>query len=400
MEKPIASTQPPDQASATATPNPATPFDLPPSKKGGETPAGTPTFAITPTPTLQRMSPDLVDASEIIDLEHVSAYPLGKIVSATIALDDDFIYWVDTENPKALYRTPLGGGASEKIIESVYSDGRLDCNKFQISEDWLVVCDTPTSNDLGEWKIRAVNLKDKAEILLLDDENGRIVFSMFDISLNGHNAIWTYARTTPDLKDLDEMVIEAIDFDTGERRELMRTKIEGSIWPVLSLSGNLAIVEQDFEDIYGGGTDLHLMDITDGTLKDLSLGEKSCMPEIAYPWAVWKSGARYAFWIKAVLHNLSNGQEFYIRNEGVEPSDPKIDGTRVYWTGSIRSTHGITNAIYIYDIGENKIYVLHAPGEDQYYRFVAIRKNTIAWVRVTEMSKAVSDIYLEWTTFR
>jgi hypothetical protein len=252
---------------------------------------------------------------------------------------------------------------------------------------------------MSEYEIRAINLKDLSEIILLEDENGRNLITVSDIALDRHHAVWTYARPTPDLKRLDEMVIATIDFDTGERRELIRTKIDGSFWSILGISGNLAVIEQEFEDVTLRNR-LYSLDITNGISKDLSRVEKSYLSESISPWVVWKSGASHNYWYQAVLFNLESGQEFSIRKQGDDPSDPKIDGTRVYWTGSIPSTHGITNAIYIYEIGENKIYVLHAPGEDQYYRSVAIHNNTIAWVRTTEMSKAVSDIYLEWTTFR
>lgn len=357
------------------------------------------TSAIRITPTLPRIIPTRVDASETLHLEQISSQLLGKIGLATIALDDDFIYWV-VLNGNAIFRKPLQGGATEQIATSDYPDGRLDYfSRFQVSEGWLVVCDMPMSNN-SIWKIRAINTKNSSDIELLTDENGKNIVSMLDFSLDGHRVIWTVATATPDRMDINEMVITMVNLETGEKRELMRAKIDGSIWPILSLSGDQAVIEQDFEDTKGGGSTLHMMNVIDGTMKDLSLDGRSTMPRFVYPWVVWKYSARFAFAHTLVIRNVDSGLTYSLLRKGIDPSDPKLDGTRVYWTEGIPSDKYSMNEVHIYDIEENKLSVLAPPGDNHRYRTVVIHGNTIAWVRKAEATKAVSDIYLEWTTFR
>lgn len=357
------------------------------------------TSAIRITPTLPRMVPTLVEASEMINLEKVSSHLLGKVLIAGVALDDDYVYWV-LNNGNAVFRKPIQGGATEQVAASVYPDGRLDCfSPPEVGEGWLVVCDMPMSNN-GVWKIRAINLKNFSEIVLLTDENGRNIFPMLDFSLNGHRIIWTVARATPDLTDIDEMVIATLDLETGEKRELMRTKIDGSIWPILSLSGDQAVIEQDFEDTKGGGSTLHVMDVTNGEIKDLSLDGRSTMPKFVYPWVVWKYGARFAFGHTLILSNMESGETYSLLRKGIDPSDPKLDGSRVYWTEWIPSDKYSMNEVRIYDLEENTLYVMDPPAVNQRYESVIIHGNVIAWARLNEATKAISDVYIEWTTFR
>lgn len=354
-----------------------------------------PTAEKIPTSTINQLSPKIVPASEIINTSKISTFFPEHTLPLTIALDDKYVYWVDHRDPGLLYRISLLGGTPEVAARSLYDDGRLDCVDLQTSEHWLILCDTSRSKDLTIWKIRAINLDDLSQTVLLSDNNRSNLITLFDISLDGNSVIWVITT----LKDnkLDENIVTLVNLDTGERRDILHKKADTSIWSVISLSGNQAVIEQDYDETQGGKNVLHLLDLSNGNLSDLSLGGESSMPEFFFPWMIWKQGARFRFVRSFVIYNLDDDQKSLIPNLGRDPIDPMINGSWVYWRDNPK-TFEKGNAIYIYNIEKNMTYVLETPGPDQFYREVYIYGNKIAWTRELEYSKANHNACLEWAT--
>jgi hypothetical protein len=115
---------------------------------------------------------------------------------------------------------------------------------------------------------------------------------------------------------------------------------------------------------------------------------------------MWKSGLRYDTATEMVVYNLQTRQQQLIPVQGVEPSDPLMDGTRIYWTASVSTADNSTNSIYVFDIPKNITYILNSPGAEQTFDEVAIHGGLIAWVRATDSFSANPDFYLEWTTIQ
>lgn len=368
------------QQGSSSTDMPVTSSDISPSKL-----------------SIRELTPTLSSASDIINAADTHSLYLQQASPLTIALDDQYVYWVDHKSPRFLYRISQTGGTPEVAAQSLYEDGRLDCIDLQSSEHWLILCDTPKSKDLTKWSIRAINLDDLSQQVLLTDDNEKNLITFFDISLNENSVIWAIA-TQKDY-ELDENVITFVNLNTEEKHDVLRTKVDSSVWPIISLSGNQAVIEQDFDETQGGKSVLHLLDLVDGEITDLSMDGKSSMPDFNFPWVVWKQGSRYDFMTTFVIDNLKDGQLTLVPSEGLYPSDLRINGPRVFWTAN-PSNSGATNAIYIFDIEKNTTYALESPGPDQVYNPVCIHGNKIAWILKTQFSKAVSDAYLEWTTIR
>ncbi len=198
----------------------------------------------------------------------------------TIALDDKYIYWVDHKDPRFLYRIPQSGGTPEVAAQSLYADGRLDCIDQQTSEHWMILCDTPQSKDPTEWKIRAINLDDLSQKVLLSDDNGKNPITFFDISLNENSVIWAIATIKGQV--LDENVITIINLDNGETRDVLRAKVDTSVWPIISLSGNQAVIEQDFDEKQKGKSILYYLDLSNRNMSDLSTDGESSMPKFSF----------------------------------------------------------------------------------------------------------------------
>jgi len=354
-----------------------------------------PTDIIVTTPVTMplKITPTIFPASMIIATDKISSILLGKQGSAQIAVDNDYVYWAAYKS-KYLYRILYTGGKPEKIAISQYADGRVDVINPIVSGRWIIFGDTPRSNDLGVWKIRAVNLDTFSERLILDDNQGKNSIYTFDISAEGDWAAWTVS-TLKGNNQSDETIISMLNLNTGETRDVKREKVNGSIWSVLSISGSQAVVERDFDENHGAGCSLYLLNTSNGDVQELSTDGKSSMPQFIYPWVMWKPVLRYASTGKVIIYNLQTYQKLLIPIPGVYNADPKMDGARIYWIGDPTDSGG-ASSIYVFDIIKNTTFELDPPDENQSFQGLAIHGNLIVWVRQTDYLSANTDAFLEW----
>jgi hypothetical protein len=200
-----------------------------------------------------------------------------------------------------------------------------------------------------------------------------------------------------------EDAIYLLDLDSGEKREVLREKVNGSIWSISAFSQGRAIIEKDSDENHGGGADIYLLDLASGSTQALSTDGKSDMPHLSYPWAMWKAGPRYDTASQIGVYNLQTRQKEIIPLQGVDPNDPVMDGTRVYWTTSSLSDDLLryTGSIYVFDIIKNTTSILNTSGDDERFDAVAIHGDLIVWIRITHAaSSADYRSYLEWTTIQ
>ncbi len=400
-------------ASVTLPQNPSQPFaplpslspiptlsqtnTAPPSPTNTQTAMAFPSDKGIPISTMGILNPKISPASEIIDPAHISSFFLKRAQPLTLGMDDQYIYWVDHADPRFLYRIPEGGGEPEVVAKSFYETGRLDCFDLQTSAHWLIFCDADTPGIPGTWNARAINLDNPSQTVLFSTDDPQLyLISSLGISLSGNSVIWSV--TTQKNNQPDEYIVTFLDLASGEKRELLRQKVDTWGWSGISLSGNHAVLQQSYDETQGGLMVLHLLDVTTGKMSALLTGQRSWGPGFSFPWVLWAQHTDNGDYMQSfVLYDLVDNRKWRVPSSGTDPFDPNINGAWVYWRDQ-GSKQG--NSIFIYDIERSTTYVLNSPGPDQMYEAVYMLDDTIAWVRNTNFSQAASDHYLEWTTIR
>ncbi len=369
----------------------------PPSPMITSTATAFPTAEGISVSTFGILNPKISPASEIIDGTKISSFFLQHAYPDTIALDGRYVYWVDHADPRFLYRVSRAGGEPEVVAQSLYKNGRLDCFDMQSSLHWLIFCDADTPGIPGTWNVRAINLDSQSQTILFSTDDPQLyIITSLGISLRGNSVIW--AVTTQKNNQPDENIVTFVDLDTGEKRELQRQKVDTWGWSSVSLSGNQAVIQQSYDETKAGLMLLHLLNVTTGKMNVLLTGQGSWAPGFSFPWVLWAQHADNEYYTQSfIVYNLADNRKWRVPSSGTLPSDPKINGSWVYWrdTGSNEG-----NSIFLHDIEQSTTYVLNSPGPDQMYDPVYMLGDTIAWVRNTHFSQAISDHYLEWTTIR
>ncbi len=386
-------------ARGTSPPEPHTPAaTVHPTAAETTTPRPTDTPATTATgPTLT-----LAPATELLDTASIHSIPLQSITqggdpNAIISMDDQFIYLVGFWQSGSLYRIPLKGGDPEKIAVTKYAGGRLDLFQPIVTGNWIVFGDTPATLQgiSGRWLIRAVNLSDFSERAVAESENDPLnSITLYSLAGEAGKVYWTRELLKKDGL-ITEVTLSMLNLDDGKTTLLNRTSYAGWTWSNLQVSKGQIILQQDLQENYR--SNIFLFDPSSGHLQALTDDGISYSPQMDSPWVIWraKSGSQG----KDLLHilNLQTRQSRTASLPGGDNSEPRLNGSLVYWSGAIDSLPSYF-AIYILDLATNIVYFTPSPKPEVVYPEIVIRGKNIAWIREDIAGTPVG--YLEWTTVK
>lgn len=311
-----------------------------------------------------------------------------RVISMT--LDETYIYWTVDEQQDTIFRDPLAGGAVEKIVTSKEKDGSVIAIPPVREGDWLIYLeDVGGSPENANWELRARNLQDGGEQVVLKGSGNRAYVFGLNISVDNDWVAWS--RTIPNGQGTcDESILGLSNLRTGEQVELDRACTEQYMWSIVSLSNQTLVAEQDFPDVKGGGSNLYLFeDFHTGHHKALTTDGRVSMPRVSYPWIVWKNDLRFNWGHTDSIYDLSSKTQHIVMIPAESPPDPKLEGQWLYWFfGDMAS--GIT----LYDLKREQVWNIPAPKEGV-LGTVAICGKWIAWSRRSDFS-AGGDSVLEW----
>lgn len=339
-------------------------------------------------PTVETLSLTPVTASPAV----THTLRLKKQKANQIALDETYIYWTVYQDPGHIFRYPLTGeGKIETVVGSRFEDGELGIMTPIRSGDWLIFLDTPRSAMLTTWVLRALNLRDGTEQVLLEEPGDPISWPGPLVDADGDWVVWTRTGWS-ERKNCSETVLAMRNLQTGEWRELERECAEDNhMWVMPHIAGNYLVVEQDLPDSKGRGNNVYLYDLTSRQRTALTDDGRSSMPDIAGEWVAWKAGPRFSYGRATMLYNLRTGERFKIRHE--ERLEGRLSGHWLYWEPIA------LDPLYLYDLNAKQLLRVVTPGENECIGEVAIYSDIVAWCRNLDFEhSAPHDTLLEWRT--
>ena len=368
----------------TPTPTPTTTPTVQPLP-----PAGTP----TPLPTMEWLAPISPIAVTPVAPSTATLHTLRleKQSPGYLTLDEKYLYWTVHGDAGHIFRYPLAGGVVETVASTNFADGELSVLRPIRSGDWLIFMDTPASAEATIWTIRALNLKDGTEQVLLDEPGDPSSWPGPCMDADGDWVVWTRNKQAEE-KDCVETIMGMRNLRTGEWNELERSCAEDQhMWMFPHLSGEHLVVEQDLPDSKGRGNNIYLYDLTTRQRVALTDDGRSSMPDISDRWVVWKAGPRFSYGRATIIYDLQSGQRFKIKHD--ERLAGHLAGHWLYWRARAKQP------LYVYNIETEQMLRVVVPGVNEGIDGVAIYGNTIAWARDLDFAhSAPHDSLLEWRT--
>lgn len=308
---------------------------------------------------------------------------------ARIMLDGTYLYWTVYDQIDTIFRTPLNGDTIEKFVTSKFEGGNIEVMPWVLAGDWFIYLDHDNSGIEANWGLRAKNLQDNSEKIML---SGRGIyaaaFNLF-ISVSGEWIAWS--RLLPnELGTCDESVLGLSNLNTNEQIELDRVCIEQAMWTLVSLSNHILIAEQDLPDAKGGGNNLYLFDIAKKQDTPMLIAANASMPDISSPWIVWKNAPRFDWGLSNSVYNVNDKTQRNFTVPGENPTDPQLTEHWLYWL--IEEGSGV-DGIYLYDLEKEQAWKIPPPDEGA-FSDIAIYGQWIAWSISSDY--AGGDSILEW----
>lgn len=319
---------------------------------------------------------------------------LENKLASQLTLDESYLYWVGRQDPGTLFRYPLTGeGEIEPVVHTQFEDGELYVNPLIRSGDWLIFSDTPASAQGVTWALRALNLSDGSERILLEEPGDRASWPGACADADGDWVVWSRMHSAEELS-CTETILALYNLETGEHRELERECAEDNrMWTMPHISGEHVVVEQDLPASKGSDNNVYLYDLTTGERTALTTDGRSSMPHLSEEWVVWRGGPRYSYGTETVLYNWRTEEKFELTHQ--PRLCGQLSGRWLFWTPTA------LKPLYVYDLETRQLLLVTTPGENQDITEVAIHGNTIAWSLNLDFEHSTPhDSLLVWGTLQ
>lgn len=374
-----------------------------PIKPGPTAMAGPATSEIvltpTPEPQLQPITTSIPTPLSVVKPISATLSPaaLHQLVlkgqrANWVTLDQNYLYWTVYQVSRHIFRYPLAGGEIEIVATSRFEDGNLTTFHPILSGDWMIFLDTPSSSGNTVWVVRALNLSNRTEQVVIEEAGDPASWPGPWLSADGDWVVWTRTVRAKDGACI-ESILAARNLRSGQQRGLERACAEDNLmWVIPHLSGNRLVVERDLPDSKGGGNDVYLFDLVSGQRAPLTNDGRSSMPVVSDPWIVWKAGPRFKPGQYNIVYNrLSGNRQIVPILE--ESGDPRLAADWLYWQPAAKQP------FYVYNVKTEQMLTVVMPGENESIAAVSVYDNTIAWLRDLDFSHAMPhDTVLEWRT--
>jgi hypothetical protein len=314
-----------------------------------------------------------------------------------LALDETYLYWTVSEKQDTIFRAPLNGGATEKIVTAKSKDGDVAASGIlMVKGDWLVYLENDGSAKQANWELRAKNLRDGSEQVVLKGGGAQAyafeALGKANLNVSVDQDWLAWSRTLPGTDGTcDESVLGLSNLRTAEQIELDRVCADQFIWGNLSLSGQTLVAEQDLPYARGTGSNLFIFDdFHSGRGRALTADGRNNLPGISDEWIAWgNASSRFGTGQITSVYERGSKTQRAVRVQGVSPFGPKLSGQWLYWPDNA-SSGGTT----LYDLKRGQTWLMSAP-QDGVLSTVTVAGSWIAWSRGNDFS-AFGDSVLEW----
>lgn len=357
----------------------------------------------TPEPTLgeslsSEATPTLGQAATVQDSSEARPSKLASPVQSlrledqsvdSVILADRYVLW--TGYPGDLYRYSFEDGTIDTIAVSNFANGYLDPYEATNQGDWVVFRDTPRSGQEATWKLRAVNVTDRREKLLMEESDPASWPGPF-VDVDGNRVVWSLTKASATAGCV-ETIIQLYDLAHDSLSDIARSCVEDRyMWIFPHLSGNHLVVERDLPDSKSRGNDVFLFDLQSTEPVSLTENGKSSMPVIWYPWVAWKDGPRFSY-ARTTVQNLETGERFTIAGslKGQDRLEPNMAGKWIYWMPAA------LQPFYVYDLEKRQMFIVAEPGENETIQPVTVFGNRVAWAKNLDFEHSGPHAWLiEW----
>lgn len=300
-----------------------------------------------------------------------------------LALDEQNLYYVVMNEPSNLYRMPLDFSEKSLIYSSTFENGFLNVFPVQLSNNWILFLDSnnSTGSFLGKWKLIAVNLLTNDSVVVTTSEKANTSLLNFYATVSGDTVYWVKnviegnELTLPSSIYAYQLVggIESLVYEETSLDHVVTIPYVSEDYLVFERDPNIGKAPESIS--------IALLDLKSNTLVDLPYESPGSMPQIQYPFILWKNSYRFDQIKSFTYINLLTGQNTKVPFVGDPNSDIHLYGAYPFARTIIkmgdRSMRMMT--LVIFDVSNRKAFVVDTGSNNVGIGNVDINSNYIVF---------------------
>ena len=301
-----------------------------------------------------------------------------------LALDEQNLYYVVMNEPSNLYRMPLDFSEKSLIYSSTFENGFLNVFPVQLSNNWILFLDSnnSTGSFLGKWKLIAVNLLTNDSVVVTTSEKANASLLNFYATISGDTVYWVKnvvdegnVLTLPSSIYAYQLVggIESLVYEETSLDHVVTIPYVSEDYLVFERDPNIGKAPESIS--------IALLDLKSNTLVDLPYESPGSMPQIQYPFILWKNSYRFDQIKSFTYINLLTGQNTKVPFVGDPNSDIHLYGAYPFARTIIkmgdRSMRMMT--LVIFDVSNRKAFVVDTGSNNVGIGNVDINSNYIVF---------------------
>lgn len=300
-----------------------------------------------------------------------------------LASDEQNLYYVVMNEPSNLYRMPLDFSEESLIYSSTFENGFLNVFPVQLSNNWILFVDTnnPTGSFFGEWKLIAVNLLTSDSVVVTTSEKANASLLNFYATISGDTVYWVKnvvdegnVLTLPSSIYAYQLVdgIESLVYEETSLDHVVTIPYVSEDYLVFERDPNIGKAPESIS--------IALLDLKSNTLVDLPYESPGSMPQIQYPFILWKNSYRFDQIKSFTYINLLTGQNTKVPFVGNPNSDIYLYGAYPFARTIIKTGDRSTMmTLVIFDVSNRKAFVVDTGSNDVGIGRVDINSNYIVF---------------------
>lgn len=302
-------------------------------------------------------------------------------------VDGDYMVAVwERNNISAL---SLPDGTLTPLITPEYSAGHLLGN-VEFNAPWYsyIMVDSPSGN--GDWALHVTNLKTREDKIIANREEYGSSALHFYASISSGTIY--FSTSNFDRSKILSSNVYSVDLTSGKKEILIESKEELTFMSILAVSGRYLIVENDPIQDYPLSF-VSLFDIENKSWIELPQSSPSSMPDIDYPYAVWKNGHRYSEPLSFTTYNIDSGESIIHSVVGGSSFDLTISDGYVITQASTGEELS-RNSVILYSLNSADVYAIRLGIEEILIHEAHLSNGKVVWAFRTMSSSVDYSGYL------
>ena len=342
---------------------------------------------ITALPTTTPTPPEYREFTYFFDLEKIASYCIEipqKFILTPLYLGD--YYMVHDLKQQSLFSLSTQDGTMNLLYSTEFPNGH-PAGGVQIAYPWYTYIISETPSGVGGWNLHLVNLEDGSNTVIATDDQFDSAF-LLHINYSLQSDTLYLSASTFDGYEILTSRVYAIDLASRDATVIIDSQDKVTFMTNISASNGYIVIEND-PPKSDYQRYLSLYDLSSNSWVDLPQTYPASIPDMDYPYIVWKNNKRFDRATGMTIYNLETGETVVREVVGLASTDPSISNGYII-AAAATGKNSFKNSAVLYSLENGDTYAIQIGIKEVGTNNAYIDNGNVIWAFTTLAS---ADIY-------